>query len=934
MRKSALSKHLSNLRRPRITTPIVPPAAPTPSLLVETKTFLSNLYREIDTLSLRDAKEKVATHSSTYQSLHFLRVLESLEYNREWKQAIDFVLEENGASSSSTEIIDNVNSLQRRMSAFTEEKKKEGRRRLLVQADLKQAVLLSKECERIYPSPNGKNTKITSDEEWEMQLSPLTVNGTAFLIWLKTLALDPTNSEWSVKEWRQKISNPPTPVHAPPLEELEALFFPINSPLPLPPNTLRTFCIEFSGYPNFISNVFQFQQRHFLDGFENVQEPPLPSSVQRISYWEKRIKDTIGQSLEDWLQGNKMNKNKNDGNNNINNNLLEEEKGGEEEEEEEEEEVEVEEESEGHIDTMTDRTLYTYTKNNKGGRMFYSIRDVAPFPWKQFFSLSMEEREACIHKLHTSSLFSIENFLSRSSSSTPRRMLSMDGDEPLRKRITTLTPTTPMMIASFALPSRIKHQVLEMALQTRPWIPHYLYTSFRIKNKEELASDVLERLETLKDSTGPPHSYIMNPFLLSLCVKSLSSSDEEDTLHYRQSGRTLYVGDLQLLLSHHLSTGEILPQQVSTFQSELKFLESVLEGYRQNHVSYKDFIQSTRSFLARPLCTLPEWWKDKLLETLRSELGKAMEDQIFYDMQNKPIEMVSRMIDDMFHIWLCHPNPLVATLGGFLDRVCEVLLLTENYSPLFSWGSVFRKRMRGFVYHLPSLLGNKVTLIDLVPRVFTKLSTSQRLHFMERWESAKEKRVNALLFSTYPLFFPGRRTVTHGSTPPSWWVDMPSPTEVEEFAFQWFVVPLKKQKADDTEYVIIPTSSLVIAASLFDGDEEDEGQTWSWLATGSTGEVKEVIWSVRDMQRFVQVYRTDLLVELDNSSPHVVQTRATLYQGYMVMLPSTTTTGVRIDRRRDQEDEEEKEEAQESTIIPEFFDKVWQRASLLLEQTS
>jgi len=509
MRKSALSKHLSNLRRPRTTTttPVVlPPSAPAPSLLVETKTFLSNLYREIDTLSVRDAKEKVATQSSTYQSLHFLRVLETLEYNHEWKKAIDFVLDD----SLTTTGTEGVHSLQRRMSAFTEEKKKEGRRRLLVQADVQQAVLLLKECERIY----GTKTQPTSDEEWELRLSPLTVNGTAFLIWLKTLALDPTNSEWSVKEWREKISHPPAPVHAPPLEELEALFVPINSPLPLPPHTLRTFCFEYSGHPNFISNVFQFQQRHFLDGFENVQEQEssLTSSVQRISYWEKRIYDTIGQSLEDWLQqGNKFNLN----NNNI---LHEEEKGGEgEEEEEEEEEEEVEEESEGHMENMENRTtFYSENKNKKGRRMFYSIREVTPFPWKKFFSLSTEERIACIHKLHTSSLFSLENFLSRS---TPRKMFMMseEGEKEVIRR-PSATPVTPLMIASFALPSTIKHQVLEMGLQTRPWIPHFLYTSFRIKNREEMASDVLERLETWKDSTGPSHSYLVNPFLLSLCV--------------------------------------------------------------------------------------------------------------------------------------------------------------------------------------------------------------------------------------------------------------------------------------------------------------------------------------------------------------------------------------------------------------------------------
>lgn len=962
MRKSALSK----LLRSRTTTTTAATATPHPPtesstanttpLLVQLKTFLTELYPLLETtsLSLQQAKERIVVWSSMYQSTHFLRSFDQLDYPQEWKQAIDFLLDEKQITPEEKEK-ESVYTLQQHLSLFMMEKKKNSRRHVLDLPTIQDTVQKCMECQTLFSPPSPFSF---TEDIWKQRLSLLTVQDIGYIHWIKSLVLDPRHPEWSLEEWKERLSTPPPPLHSPPLEELSFLFHPQTSPLPLPTSSIITFCVEYNGTPNFISSLYSFLHRHFLDGFYGLSQDDqiqnefasFTTSIQRISFWEKTLKKLTGKTLEKWIQE------KTDI-------LLHEEKQkkskkprstdsphDQDEEEEENEVEEEEEESEEYVDTLT--TSWTEGKKKSTIKNFksYPIRQVAMFPWSKFFALSLDEMKLVLSKLHNSSLFSVESYLQKNHSQRNHLIVidSMGNPIPSSTLPKKQPKIDPLHIIQFVLPITLKREIMDISFQSRPWIRDYQYTTLKFKNKEDLSPEFIHSMENYKVSSSSPETYLMNPILLSILVDVLSSSLSTNTniptTPYYQRGQVLHVENiksmpsimpsttLQLVLYHHLVTGEIQTQDPILFQEELQFLEKTLEKYRTRNLSREEFIHMSQALLTQPFCTLPSWMTDVLLDHTKKNLTMAFKESIFYNLDSSSsVDRIPSMIEDAISTWIENGNPLSHTLNHFMDRVSSLLLLTEHQSMFYAWGSVFRKRMRGLSYRIPHLLDDQVLLSDWIPSLFTSLSSSQRQDFLKKWEAAKQSKANQLLFSIYNLFFPGRRTKTTGFTH-QFMTAIPSPEEVDHLSFQIFVV----QEGDT--YKIYPTTALTLAASLVDAEDIEEDMIWNIKLVGPNPTQTISPWTASDMRRFLHLYSPDLLCSLEDQNPHVVYQRNTLYQGTPQVLDESVENemGVRavipvmaLEEPSDEQEEEKDLSTTSSMIIPDFFENILRKIQIL-----
>uniref|UniRef100_A0A6C0D2F1 Uncharacterized protein n=1 Tax=viral metagenome TaxID=1070528 RepID=A0A6C0D2F1_9ZZZZ len=942
MRKSTLSKLLRSRSTTTAASP-TPTTSTTTPLLVQVKTFLTELYPLLQpsSLSLPQAKERIVVWSSMYQSTHFLRSLEPLEYPKEWKEAIDFLLDEKQMTPEEKEK-ETVHSLQQRLSIFMLEKKKKSRRHLLDLPSLQDTLQKCMECQTLF-SP----TFSYREDVWKERLSLLTVQEIGYIYWLKSLVLDPRHPEWSLEEWKERLATPPPPLLGPHTDELSILFNPETSPLPLPASSIITFCIEYNGTPNFISCMYSFLHRHFLDGFYGLAQTDeiqnkfetFTTSFQHISFWETTIKSLVGKTLEKWIQEKTESAL-----------LLPDEKQKKpkkprsdslmEEEQEEEGEEDQEEESEQYVDALTTSWMEGNKKTIKNFKS-YPVRQVSMFPWSKFFALSLDEMKVVLSKLHSSSLFSIESYLQQNHSKRNHMILmedhrTIEGILPPSKKQSTIIP---LHIIQFVLPIRLKRQIMDISLQSRPWIRDYQYTTFKIKNYEELPPPFLESLENYKLSSSPSSTtYLMNPVLLSIMVNVLTASQETSSTYY-QRGQVLHLPlessphGLQLILYHHLVTGEIRIQEATLFQEELQFLEKTLEKYRTSNLSRDEFITMSQSLLHQPFCTLPSWMTDLLLHHTKKNLIMAFKDTIFYNPDpSSPVDMVPNMVHDMITTWVEQGNPLSHTLQQFIDKVSSLLLLTEHQSIFYGWGSVFRKRMRGLSYRIPHLLDDQVLLSDWIPSLFTSLSSTQREDFLKKWEATKQSKANSLLFSIYNLFFPGIRTKTAGFTHQKFMTILPSPEEVDNLSFQIFVV---QDNNDYKLYKIYPTSELTLAASLIDTEDIEDDMVWNIKLMGPSPTQTISPWTASDMKRFLHLYSPDLLCSLDDQNPHVVYQRKTLYQGTPRVLGETTTEELMIDNTIEPSLEGENngqnngQEEYSSILLPNFFETILRKIQIL-----
>jgi hypothetical protein len=374
---------------------------------------------------------------------------------------------------------------------------------------------------------------------------------------------------------------------------------------------------------------------------------------------------------------------------------------------------------------------------------------------------------------------------------------------------------------------------------------------------------------------------------------------------------------LQLVLYHHLVTGEIQTQDPLLFQEELQFLEKTLEKYRTKNLSREEFIHMSQALLTQPFCTLPPWMTEVLLHHTKKNLT------IFYNLDSSsPVDTIPNMIEDAISTWIENGNPLSHTLHHFIDKVSSLLLLTEHQSMFYGWGSVFRKRMRGLSYRIPHLFDDHVLLSDWIPSLFTSLSSSQRKDFLKKWETAKQSKANQLLFSIYNLFFPGRRTKTTGFIH-QFMTAIPSPEEVDHLSFQIFVV-----EEGDT-YKIYPTAALTLAASVVDTEDIEEDMIWNIKLVGPTPTQTISPWTASDMRRFLHLYSPELLCSLDDQTPHVVYQRKTLYQGTPHVLEDTVENQITVDVEPPEEQEEEDFITTSSMILPDFFETILRKIQIL-----
>jgi hypothetical protein len=366
----------------------------------------------------------------------------------------------------------------------------------------------------------------------------------------------------------------------------------------------------------------------------------------------------------------------------------------------------------------------------------------------------------------------------------------------------------------------------------------------------------------------------------------------------------------------------------------MEYLENLLEKYRKSNLSRTEFLQMSNDLLERPFCTLPDWWKETLMEEMKKNLRVAFLDNIYYFWkENESTIMVMKIVEDMFSFWRNEPS-VYYTLKMFLERVVNLLLLCESQSLFFGWGGVFRKRMRGFSYVINHLLEKDVLMSDLVPSFFVSLSKEQQKEFMKKWENSKKTRMDTLLFSIYPLFFPGTRTKTSNtSTIRSTFIDqIPSPEEVEYLSFQSFVQSNEEEKEG---YSVYPIQTLVSIASLLDQEdleEEGEDKDKNWKI-GGQGDQKE--WTVKQMKRFLSLYSPDLLCPLENEDPRIVNQRKTMYQGLpLYFQPNPSSFNLEEQQQQEKETMSDENRVEIQHLIPDFFEKMLSKIQSLSSVSS